>query len=163
MPRSLALGLTGALLAVCGCGDSSRPHRTPPSVSAYLRPPPPGYRYAPATDPAGERQFRAKVKRDFDAEEVQLRNVYRGRRLAAGIVAVRVKRMPSIAAIASRVTPGNHRTIPFTLRGRHVHLVLKIGYPDSQFYIVDTFDHVVLVVSSDRYPVAERIAKPLVR
>ena len=160
LKRGLALLLFAAALSGCGeDGDGEKP-REPP-LATFIPDPPPGYRYAPAPNAAGEAAFRAKITKDFAAEDVELRNVYRGAKFAAGVVVLRSARPHTIEAVASKVVPGPHGVDRVTIGGKGAHLVVATTRPGAN--VVDTFDRVVLVVTAEEYATARRIAGGLIR
>src|SRR4051812_43787616 len=123
MRRGVVLVGGGALLAGCGGDDGEEGTSTTrtPSVARFLGELPVGYRDAPAPRPEVEKAFREKVTRDFDATEVEVRNVYLGAQFVAGELAVRARRPLSAAAPARKGVPGRLRPQRVTIAGQEAY------------------------------------------
>jgi hypothetical protein len=158
--------VAAAALAGCGGGDDGAPTQTRMGapLSSYLGKLPLGYRYAPAPKPELERAFKEKVARDFDAQEVEVRNVYLGAQFVAGEAAVRAGRPIPVDAIADKVLPGHLHVKPVKIAGKRAHLVIGVSSAgEADLAIVDTVGRVIVIVTAQRYPIARKIAASVVR
>lgn len=166
MRRGIVLVVGCALLAGCGGDDGEEETSTTrtPSVARFLGELPVGYRDAPAPRPEVEKAFREKVTRDFDATEVEVRNVYLGAQFVAGELAVRARRPVSIATVADKAFPGHLRPKRITIAGKQAYLVIRVDSAGEQeVAIVDTVGPVVLLVTAQRFHLARKLAARFVR
>jgi hypothetical protein len=152
----LATGLLGS-----GCGGSEETKAPGNPVSSLVRPPPPGYRYGPPANESVGRELKARLKSDFQANDVETRTVYKGKRLVAGVIVLRSRRPRSLNYIAAKAMPGSKVEEPVTIGGKRAHLVF--GADRLEVAVVDTFGRVVLIVLSEQIPLAKRVAAPMLR
>jgi hypothetical protein len=156
-----AVLLAGLLLSGCG-GEEEKPAARP--VSSYLRPPPSGFRYVTVRNDS-TRRFEARLRKEFGADDVVVRNVCKGKRFMAGLVLLRSRRPRSASFVAERSDPGSTGPEPITIAGRSAHHVRSLSGPETVDHVtvIDTFGRMVLVVQAKSLPIARRVAAPLVR
>ena len=148
-----------ATALAAGCGDDEPGAE---SASDQLAPPPAGYRYAPAPDQEGQRAFEKKVASDLEADQVEIRNVYKGSRFVAGVVVARTTRTPNGYEVAKKVAPGGTTPVPVEVAGKSA--LRTIGTSGSaDFSLIDTFGRFIVVVTAADIRTAQRVAAPLLR
>ena len=109
------------------------------------------------------RHFIAKVKSDFDADAVAIRNIWKGDHFVAAVLVLRTRRPLAVKAIAKKVMPRvGSPPVAFDVGGKPAYLVTALVGP-HQNSVIDTVGRIVIVVAAENGDVALKLAKPYVR
>jgi hypothetical protein len=127
-----------------------------------VRPAPPGYRYAAAPNPSAAAPFVARIREDLGADQVEIRNVYRGEKFVAGVVIARTRSHVTVADVAKKIAPGSTPPRPVKIAGKDAFVTVA-GGGRGETSVIDTFSRFVLIVIAADRRTATDVAAPMLR